>query len=153
MDLRVAVDLARRRGEEARALELREPERVVRPVGADLERGERHPEVVVRARERGEVVDEVERLVDKERLGDVVRRRSGTLVADVLDVRERAADEVVDADDAMAALEQVVAEMRAEEAGSSGDQGRRHAAMLAELLQVFVALHVEPHREQRELEP
>ena len=38
MDLRVAVDLARRGEQEAGALELRETERVVRPVGADLER-------------------------------------------------------------------------------------------------------------------
>jgi len=43
------------------------------------------------------------------------------VVTDVLDVRERAADEVVDADDAVAALEKVIAEMGAEEAGSSGD--------------------------------
>jgi hypothetical protein len=53
----------------------------------------------------------------------------------------------------MAALEQVVAEMRTEEPGTAGDQCRWHGAMLAELLQVFVRLHVEPHREQRELEP
>jgi hypothetical protein len=43
---------------------------------------------------------------------------------DVRDVRERARVEVVDADDAVAAREQVVAEVRAEEAGPAGDDGR-----------------------------
>jgi hypothetical protein len=45
---------------------------------------------------------------------------------DVLDVRERAADEVVDAEHTMPALEQVIAEMGAEEAGSSRHQRRWH---------------------------
>ena len=89
------------------------------------------PEVVVRARERGEVEDEVDRLVDEDRLGDVVGTNRNASSADVLDVRERAADEVVDADDPVAALEQVVAEMRAEKAGSAGHQRGRHGAMLA----------------------
>jgi hypothetical protein len=43
------------------------------------------------------------------------------VVADVLDVRKRTADEVVDADDAMPALEQVVAQMRAQEPGTAGN--------------------------------
>jgi hypothetical protein len=43
----------------------------------------------------------------------------------------------------VAALEQVVAEVRAEEAGAAGDQCRWHGAMLAELPQVLVALHVQ----------
>ena len=64
--LRVAVDLARRGEQEARALPLREAERVVRAVRADLERVQRQAQVVDRARERREVVDEVDRLVDLE---------------------------------------------------------------------------------------
>src|SRR5215210_2223026 len=46
VDLRIAVHLARRGEEEARALELGEPERVVRAVRADLERVQRLPQVV-----------------------------------------------------------------------------------------------------------
>ena len=94
----------------------------MRSVGPDLERGERHPEVVVGARQRGEVVDEVDRVVDEDRLRDVVWDESERVVMDVLDVRERAADEVVDADDPLAALEQVVAEVRAEEARTAGHE-------------------------------
>ena len=80
--LRVAVDLARRGEQEPRALELGEAERVVRAVRADLQRVQRHAQVVDGARERGEVVDEVDRLVDLEVLGHVVvqedeARRSG----------------------------------------------------------------------------
>ena len=41
---------------------------------------------------------------------------------------ERARLEVVDADDAVTALEQVVAEVRAEEAGAAGDDRGRHSA-------------------------
>ena len=95
---------------------------MMRPVRADLERRERHPEVVVGARERREVVDEVDRVVDEDRLRDVVRDEPERVVMDVLDVRQRAADEVVDADDPLAALEEVVAEVRAEEAGSAGHE-------------------------------
>ena len=72
MDLRVAVDLGGRRDQEARAVLLGQPERVVRAVGADLERVQRQPQVVDRRRRRGEVVDEVDRLVDEERLDDVL---------------------------------------------------------------------------------
>ena len=41
--------------------------------------------------------------------------------ADVLDVRERARLEVVDADDAVPAPQQLVAQVRAEEPGAAGD--------------------------------
>ena len=60
VDLGVAVDLAGRGDQEAGALELGDPEHVVGAVGADLERVQRQPQVVDRARRRGEVVDEVD---------------------------------------------------------------------------------------------
>ena len=47
-------------------------------------------------------------------------------VADVLDVRERAGLEVVDADHAVPAREQLVAQVRTQEAGAAGDQAGRH---------------------------
>jgi hypothetical protein len=83
---------------------------------------ERQPQVVDRARERCEVVDEVDRPRDLDLLGDVVVQERERLVADVLDVPQRAGLEVVDADHAVAALEQVVAQVRAEEARAAGDQ-------------------------------
>ena len=64
VDQRVAVDLGGRGEQEARAVLLREAERVVRAVGADLERVQRQARVVDRAGGRGHVVDEVDRLVD-----------------------------------------------------------------------------------------
>ena len=76
--LRIAVDLARRGQEEAGALELRQPERVVRPVRADLQRLQRQPQVVDRARRAREVVDEVDRLLDPDRLGQIMRARTRT---------------------------------------------------------------------------
>ena len=84
-------------------MRLREPERVVRPVGADLQRVQRQPQVVDRRRRRGEVVDEVDRLVDEEGLGDVDVERDERGIADVRDVGERSGLEVVDADHAVAA--------------------------------------------------
>ena len=125
---RVAVDLAGRGDQEARALGLRQPERVVGAVGADLQRVQRQAQVVDRRGRRGEVVDEVDRLVDEVRLDDVdVHVHEALGVADVLDVRERARLEVVDADHAVAAREQLVAEVRSEESGAAGDQAGRHA--------------------------
>ena len=72
------------------------------------------------------MVDEVDRLVDLDELGDVVVEEDEALVADVLDVLERARVEVVDADHPVAAPEQVLAQVRAEEARPSGDDAGAH---------------------------
>ena len=101
MHLRVAVHLARRGEQEARPLHLGEAERVVRAVRADLERLQRQPQVVDRARRAREVVDEVDRLVDLDVLRQVVREEDEGVAAQMLDVGERARLEVVDADDAV----------------------------------------------------
>ena len=49
-------------------------------------------------------------------------------VADVLDVRERAGLEVVDADHAVPAAQQLVAEMGPQEAGAAGHEAGGHRA-------------------------
>ena len=67
MHLRVAVHLARRGEQEAGPLHLREAEGVVGAVRADLQRLQRQPQVVDRARRAGQVVDEVDRFVDRRR--------------------------------------------------------------------------------------
>jgi hypothetical protein len=82
---------------------------------------ERHAQVVDGACERREVVDDVHIPLDLDVLRDVVVDEFEALSPQVLDVLERAGVEVVDADDAEAARDQVIAEMGAEEAGSSGD--------------------------------
>jgi hypothetical protein len=74
------------------------------------------------------VVDEVDRLLDEVRLDDVDVEVDELGPADVLDVLQRARLEVVDADHALAALEQRVAEVRAQEAGAAGDERGRHRA-------------------------
>ena len=86
MHLRVAVDLARRREQEAGALPLREAERVVRSVRADLERLERQAQIVDRARpgSRGG------------RRSRPARRSRDARVEIVVDERERVAAEVLD---------------------------------------------------------
>ena len=126
MLLRIAVDLARGGEQEARALELRQPERVVGAVRADLERVQRHPHVVDRACERGEVEDEVDRLGHLEVLHHVVVDEDKLVVTNVLDVAERARQQVVHADHAKLPREQVVTEVRAEEAGAACHQGGGH---------------------------
>ena len=68
------------------------------------------------------MVDEVDGLVDVVGLDDVEIEVDELLGPDVLDVGERASFEVVDADDAIAALEQLIAEMRAQKAGATGDE-------------------------------
>ena len=126
VDLRIAVDLGGRGEDEAGAVLLRQAEHVVGAVGADLERVQRQPQVVDRARRRGEVIDEVDRLVDEERLGEVVLDEEVAVVADVLDVLQRPRVEVVDADHAVTLAEKVVGHMRAEKAGAAADQAGAH---------------------------
>ena len=99
---------------------------MVRPVRADLQRVQRLAEVVDRARERGQVEDEVDRPVDRDLLRDVVVQEEEVVAADVLEVLERRRLEVVDADNAVPLREQVIAEMRAEEPGPAGDHTRAH---------------------------
>jgi len=67
------------------------------------------------------VVDEVERLIDKERLDDVDVHMDEAVAAQVSDVRERACLQVVDTDHAVAAGEQLVADVGAEEASAAGN--------------------------------
>ena len=70
-------------------------------VRADLERLQRQPQVVDRAGRAREVVDEVDRLVDLDMLGEVGGEEDEAVRAQVLDVGQRARLEVVDADDAV----------------------------------------------------
>ena len=93
----------------------------MRPVGADLQRRERRAQVVDGARQRGEVEDEVDLLVEVDRLDhvvvderEVVSRRWAMFSSDPV---SRLSTQI----DAVALLEQVVAEVRAEEAGAAGD--------------------------------
>ncbi len=72
------------------------------------------------------MVDEVDGLLGRDRLDDVVVHERERVVPKVLDVLERGDDEVVDADHALPALEQRFAEVGAEEAGAAGDEGRGH---------------------------
>ena len=93
----------------------------MRAVGADLEGRERRPQVVDGARERGEMEDVVDGLVEPDRLDHVVVDERERVVALVGDVLQRPGLEVVDADDPMPLLEQVIAEVRPEETGAAGD--------------------------------
>ncbi len=61
------------------------------------------------------MVDEVEGLIDEVRLDDVdVQVDEALGIANVRDVQERSGLQVVDADHAVAAREQLIAEVRAE---------------------------------------
>ena len=99
---------------------------MVSPVRAGLQRVERKAQVVDGARKRGEVEDDVDRLVDRDVLDDVVVEEDEGVVADVVEVRERPGLEVVEAQHPVAALEERLAEMRAEKACAAGDERGRH---------------------------
>src|SRR5207302_4879125 len=107
-------------------LELRQPERVVRAVRADLERVQGHAQVVDRAREGGEVVDEVDVPVHVETGRHVVVDEEEAVAAQVLHVLERARVEVVHADDSKVPGDEGIAEVGAEKAGPAGHDGGRH---------------------------
>ena len=96
------------------------------PVRPGLQRVEREPQVVDRARERGQVVDDVDGLVDRDLLRHVVVDEREAVAAEVLDVLERRDLEVVEADNALSLLEERLAEVRAEKPGATGDERGRH---------------------------
>ena len=126
MHLRITVDLARRGEQEARALELRQPERVMGAVRADLQGLQRQPQIVDRARRARQVIDEIHRLLDPDRLGQIVRDERELVLPHVLDVRQRARLQVVDTDHPVTPLQQRVTEMRTEKTGTAGDDRSRH---------------------------
>src|SRR6185437_8876095 len=96
-------------------------------IGAHLQGVQRQAQVVDRRGGRGQVVDEVDRLVDLVGLDDVYVHVPEALgVADVLDVGQGAGLEVVGADDPVPAREQLVAQVRAQEAGAAGYQAGGH---------------------------
>jgi hypothetical protein len=100
VDLRIAVDLARGRQQEPGAFELGEPEHVVGPVRAHLERVQGQALIVDGAGRTRQVEDEVYGLLEKERLRDVVMNEPKVrAVLDVPDVLQRPCVEVVDTDD------------------------------------------------------
>ena len=71
--------------------------------------------------------DEVDRLVHLVVRRDVEHLEAEAPVADVVDVLERAGVEAVHADHPVAAREQEVAEVGAEEPGTARDERGRHA--------------------------
>ncbi len=105
---------------------LGQTERVVGAVGAHLQRVERKTQVVDRRGRRGEVVDEVDRLIDEVGLDDVQVQVDEIRRADVLDVGQRAGLEVVYADDTVAPPEKLVAQMRAQKPGAAGHEAGWH---------------------------
>ena len=88
---------------------------------ADLQRRDRQLEVVDRARRAGPVQHVVHRPVDVDVVGDVVLDELEVAIVQMRDVGDVAGQQVVDADDGVAAIEQRFGEVRADEAGGSGD--------------------------------
>ena len=119
----VAVALRGRGQEEARALRVGQTEGFVGPERADLEGLDRVVQVVDRARRRGEVQDGVQAPGHVDELGhvlvDEVELRLG---GQVLDVAQRAGDQVVHADHLVAFGQEAIGEVAAEETGAAGDQ-------------------------------
>jgi hypothetical protein len=72
------------------------------------------------------VVDEVDVVGDVDVGGDVDVAELEVVLADVGDVLERAGLEVVEADHPIALGEQMLAEVRAEKAGTAGNHAGRH---------------------------
>ena len=75
-----------------------------------------------------EVVDEVDRFVDLDVLGQVVRSEDERVAAQVLNVGELARLEIVDADHALPAPEKRLTEVGAQEPGTTGDDGGRNGS-------------------------
>ena len=127
---RVAVHLAGARQQILGAVRLGETERVVGAQRADLERRDRVFEVIDRAGRAGEVQHDVEFVLHPERGRDVVPDELELRVgAEVVEVRQVAGDHVIDGDDVVPFGQEPLAEVRADEPGSAGDEGA-HARLL-----------------------
>ncbi len=124
---RIAVDLGGGRDHEGRALGLRQAERLVRAERADLQRLDRQLEVVHRAGGAGPVQHVVHRAVHLDVVRDVVADELEVAIAQVRDVGQVSGQQVVDAHHRVAAVEQGLGQMGADEAGRSGDDDARHA--------------------------
>ena len=102
-----------------------QPERLVRAERADLERLDRKLVVVQRAGRTGEVDHRVQRLFDEDVLRHVVVHEAEVVPAvQMLDVVRRSGDQVVHGDHREALAQEPVAQMRAQESRSPGDQDR-----------------------------
>ena len=125
----VAVDFAGAGQEEAGVFRLGQAERVVRAERADLERLDREVEVIDRAGRRREVQNVVHRAGDLQRLRHVVPEECEPVVgSQVLDIGRRAGDEVIDADDLVAARQKALAQVGADETRAAGDD-RSHCVV------------------------
>ena len=118
---RIAVHLGGRGEDEPRALGLGEAERLVGAERADLQRRNRQLEVVDRARRARPVQHEIDRPLDIDVVGDVVLDEREVTVDEVRDVFGGAGQQVVDADDAIVAIEERFGQMGPDEAGGAGD--------------------------------
>ena len=107
---------------EGGAFVLRQAEGVMGAERADFQRRDRNPQIIDRARGRGEMPHIVHLTGDVDEVGDIVVDELVVLIPrEMLDVRDIARDEVVDRNDAVAFLEQPVREMGSQKPGSAGD--------------------------------
>jgi hypothetical protein len=121
MHVRIAVHLGRGGLEDARLQPLGEAQHVDGPVHARLRRLHRVVLVVDGRGRAGEVVDLVDLDIERER--HVVTQELEVRLADEMgDVALPAGEQIVGADDVVAARDESIAEVRAEEAGAAGDE-------------------------------
>src|SRR5271166_4347682 len=85
-------------------------------------------QVVDRAGGAGEMEHVLHRAVDLHRLGDVVLQKpEAGVIGQMIDVPPRSRQQIVDADDLMPLGEEALAEMRANKAGSSSNDGSQRS--------------------------
>ena len=122
MDLGVPVDLAGGGEEEPGVLGLGQPQAVVGAQAADLEGLDGQLQVVAGRGRAGKVEDGVDGALDRQGSAHIVADEAEVTPAhQVLDVGGRPGDAVVDADHLVAALQQPIAQVGAEEAGPARD--------------------------------
>jgi hypothetical protein len=125
----IAVDLGRRRLHHAGAGALGELEQIQDADRIGLDRQDRIALVVPRRRRTRQIIDLID--VELPRLHDVVVDKAKPAgVAQVRDVGEPAGQEIVDADDVVAARHEARAQVGADEPGPAGDQDAGHERWL-----------------------
>ena len=127
VNIGVAVNFRGAGQEEPGVLGSGQAERVVGAERADLQRGDRVGEVVGGAGRAGEVENVVDCAVDGDRLGDIVLDElEAGIRGEVVDVLERAGQEVIHANDFVPFGQEPFAKVGTHKAGSAGDDRSRH---------------------------
>ena len=121
MDEWITINLGRGREQDSRAFVLGQAERLMRAERTDLQRLDRQLGIIDGAGRRSEMPDEIHRATQINKFGNILANEPEIRIpSEMRDVIHAAGDQIVDGDDAVAAREKQINQMRSQKAGAAG---------------------------------